>query len=294
MTDCLHNKIYCIAGPTASGKSAFALKLAKKLGGEIINADALQVYDVLQVLSARPTPADMQGIPHHLYGHVDPSVRYSTGHWLRDVDPLIIDILARGKTPILVGGTGLYYKALCEGLAQIPPPEPRAIEAAQSILDTDGIAALRAEAERLDPIACAKVLGNDPQRLLRITAVALGTAHPLSQWQKNTRTVLPKNVWKGIVLLPERARLYDKINDRFADMVRTGGLDEAKAMLALNLSSNLPAMKAIGLRELSQYLDGQLELEPAVELAMRETRRFAKRQFTWLRGQMKDWEQIAI
>ena len=289
--------IHCITGPTASGKSAFAVKLAKRLDGEIINADSMQVYAELQVLSARPTKAEMAGVPHHLFGHIDPSVRYSTGHWLREVDPLIIDILARGKTPILVGGTGLYFKALTEGLAQIPKLPDGAMAQAQRILDRDGIEALRNVAEQLDPQSAAKVLGNDPQRLLRIVSVAQGTGKTLSMWQQNTKPVLPagtgaSSVWKGMVIWPKRENLYDKINARFADMIREGGLVEAKRVLKLDLAPDLPAMKAIGLRELAAHLNGDLSLDEAIELAMRQTRRFAKRQYTWLRGQMPDWERI--
>lgn len=287
-------RILCIAGPTASGKSAHAVKLAKKHDGEIINADALQVYAELHVLSARPSVEEMCDIPHHMFGHIDPSVRYSTGKWLAEADPLIIEILARGKTPILVGGTGLYFKALTEGLAQIPDPEPESVRAAQTILDTHGIERLRAEAERLDPLATLKVLGHDPQRLLRIVSVALGTKNPLSVWQRNTHPVLPKGTWEGAALLPKRENLYDKINARFEDMVRNGGLEEARRIRALSLAPDLPAMKAIGLRELIAHLDDEMSLEEAIELAMRETRRFAKRQYTWLRGQMQGWEQIEV
>ena len=284
--------IHCIAGPTASGKSAFAVKLAKRLDGEIVNADALQVYSELQVLSARPTTAEMENIPHHLFGHISPSVRYSVGHWLREVDPLIIDILARGKTPILVGGTGLYFKALTEGLAQIPKLMPSAMQDAQAVLDTDGIDALRSLAEQLDPLATAKILGNDPQRLLRIVSVAKSTGKPLSMWQQDTHPVLPIRSWKGAIILPKRENLYNRINARFADMIREGGLAEAKHVLNLKLASDLPAMKAIGLRELSAHIKGEISLDEAIELAMRQTRRFAKRQYTWLRGQMPNWEHV--
>jgi tRNA dimethylallyltransferase len=284
--------IHCIAGPTASGKSAFAVKLAKRLDGEIINADALQVYSKLQVLSARPTEAEMENIPHHLFGHISPSTRYSTGHWLCEIDPLVIDILARGKTPIIVGGTGLYFKALTEGLAQIPKLPPSAMEQAQAVLDKGGVGALRRLAETLDPLSAAKVLGNDPQRLLRIASVAQGTGKPLSIWQKETHAILPADTWRGMVLLPKRENLYDKINARFADMIREGGLAEAKRIFELNLTPDLPAMKAIGLRELFAHIDGEISLDDAIDQAMRQTRRFAKRQYTWLRGQMPDWEQI--
>ena len=285
--------IHCIAGPTASGKSAFAVNLAQKCDGEVINADALQVYDKLHVLSARPSDTEMQAIPHHLFGHIDPSERYSTGKWLKEADALIIEILARGKTPILVGGTGLYFKALTEGLAQVPPMGEGARQESQSILDDEGIEVLRAKAEQLDPVATAKILGNDPQRLLRIVGVALGTDKSLSVWQQDTRPVLPRGTWRGTVLLPPREALYAKINARFEDMVLGGGLTEAKTIRALNLAPDLPAMKAIGLRELIAYLDGETTLERAIELAMRNTRRFAKRQHTWLRSQMQDWEIIS-
>jgi len=284
--------ILCIAGPTASGKSSWALNLAKKFDGEIINADALQVYSELQILSARPTEDEMNGIPHHLYGHISAAHRYSTGEWLREVDLLIIDILAKGKTPILVGGTGLYYKALTVGLAKIPTPSEAGSKNAQAILDGEGIGALRDKAEDVDPIATARVLGNDPQRLLRIVSVALGTEKPLSHWQSSTNPVLPSNTWHGAVLLPDRAELYQKIDERFADMVRGGGLDEAKRLHSLRLDPMLPSMKAIGVRELIAHLDGENDLDEAIDKAARETRRFAKRQYTWLRGQMPLWPKI--
>jgi len=282
----------CIAGPTASGKSAWALELAKKYDGEVINADALQVYSELQILSARPTKDEMGDIPHHLYGNVSASMRYSTGKWLRDVDKSIIDVLARGKTPILVGGTGLYFKALTQGLAQIPEPSETAVIRTQSILEDEGIKALRKKAEKLDPIATSRVLGDDPQRLLRIVNVATGTDKPLSEWQSSTKPLIPPGYWKGAVLLPAREQLYAKINARFGDMVREGGLDEARRVRDLNLEPSLPAMKAIGLRELISHLNGEISLDEAIETAARETRRFAKRQYTWLRGQMKDWEKV--
>ena len=286
--------VHCIAGPTASGKSTFAVKLAERLGGEIVNADALQVYSHLRVLSARPNEAEMVGIPHHLFGHIHPRTRYSVGHWLREVDGLIIDILARGKTPILVGGTGLYFKALTQGLAQIPPVSDEVVRQAQAVLDAQGVEALRVLAETLDPVATARVLGHDPQRLLRIVGVAQGTDKVLSVWQRDTHPLLPRGSWKGTVLLPPRRALYDRINSRFSDMIKNDGLAEAKVLRQLKLATDLPAMKAIGLRELHAYLDGEINLDAAIEQAMRQTRRFAKRQYTWLRGQMQDWEKLAI
>jgi tRNA dimethylallyltransferase len=271
----LMNQIACIAGPTASGKSAMAIKLAQAVGGEVINADALQVYSGLRILSARPSAAEEASVPHHLFGHIDPSVRYSVGHWLREVEPVIIDVLARGRVPIVIGGTGLYFKALTQGLAKVhAPSEARKQQAA---------------AERLDPIAFARILGNDPQRLLRLTEVALGTGKPLSAWQADTRPVVPPEFWQGIVLLPEREALYGRINARFDQMASNGGMEEAARIATLGLDPMLPAMKAIGLRELIAVNSGDMELEQGLERAKRETRRFAKRQYTWFRGQAKDW-----
>ncbi len=284
--------IICIAGPTASGKSAWALEIAKSVGGEIINADALQVYADLQILSARPKESEMDGIPHHLFGHVAGNVRYSTGQWLRDVQPVILDCLARNIVPILTGGTGLYFKALTEGIADIPRVSSGAMSTAQSVLAERGIEALRGEAERVDVIAAARVLGNDPQRLLRIVSVYNETGRALSDWQANTRPVIPKRFCRRAVLLPERQGLYERINARFGEMIDNGGLAEAETVYANGHDPSLPMMKAIGLQQFFPYFRGKVELLESVELAKRDTRRFAKRQFTWFRGQATDWTQI--
>ncbi len=284
--------VICIAGPTASGKSAYALDIARTLGGEIINADALQVYSDLQILSARPTQGEMGDIPHHLFGHVPGTVRYSTGQWLRDVEPLILDVLARGKTPVLVGGTGLYFRALLQGMADIPAVPPAISRASQAMLDTDGIQALRHEAERLDPIAAERVLGNDPQRLLRIVDVATGTDQPLSAWQAETHPVVPLRFARYCALTPPREALYARINTRYDAMLRGGGFEEAKAIFAKGLDETLPVMKAIGLRQLRSYFSGLTSLDEAIETAKRESRRFAKRQTTWFRNQPPQAERL--
>ena len=284
--------IICIAGPTASGKSAWALEIAKSVGGEIINADALQVYLDLQILSARPTLQEMDGIPHHLFGHVVGNVRYSTGQWLREVQPVILQCLARDVIPILVGGTGLYFKALIEGIAEVPPVSDESMSKAQAVLDENGIARLRAEAEKVDAIAAARVLGNDPQRLLRIVSVFYETDRALSSWQANTRLIIPKRFCRRAVLLPQRQGLYERINVRFGGMIENGGLAEAKAIFEKGYDHSLPMMKAIGLQQFFPYLRGEVDLDESIELAKRDTRRFAKRQFTWFRGQAADWDQI--
>lgn len=284
--------VICIAGPTASGKSAFALTVARALDGEIINADALQVYDDLQILSARPTSNEMDGVPHHMFGHVSGAVRYSTGQWLRDVEPHIFDILSRGKAPILVGGTGLYFRALLQGMADIPAIRPDVSEATAAELESNGISALRKEAERLDHLATARVLGDDPQRLQRIINVARSTGRRLSEWQAETHPIVPSRFAKFCVLTPPRETLYDRINSRYEDMLRGGGLEEAKGVFEKNYDESLPVMKAIGLRQLRSYFDGDETLDEAIDSAKRESRRFAKRQMTWFRNQPPKGEML--
>ena len=284
--------IICIAGPTASGKSAWAIEIAKKYGGEIINADAMQVYRDLQILSARPTPSEMQGIPHHLFGHVAGDVRYSTGQWVREVQPIILDCLARDVMPILAGGTGLYFKALIDGLAEVPHISERVRKNIQQILDEYGVAYLRSEAEHTDPIATARVLGNDPQRLTRILSVYEETGRTLTDWQSNTRPIIPEIFCRCGVLMPERAALYERINARFANMIDNGGLAEAKAVFAKGYDPTLPIMKAIGLQQLGPYIEGAATLKESIKMASRDTRRLAKRQFTWFRGQGKNWVKV--
>lgn len=280
--------VICIAGPTASGKSAWAIDLAKKHDGEVINADSMQVYADLQILSARPDAEEMAGVPHHMFGHIDGAVRYSTGQWCREVMTVIDDCRARGKTPILVGGTGLYFRALTVGLAPVPVPSEEGMAAANALLE-QGIDVLRAEAERLDPLAAARVLGDDPQRLLRIVSVAKGTGKALSTWQADTTPMIARDNWRGAILLPERAGLYERINARFDRMMESGGMDEIKRVAERKLSPDLPMMKAIGLPPFLRYLRGELSLEQALFEAKRDTRRFAKRQFTWFRGQSEGW-----
>jgi len=252
--------VICIAGPTASGKSAYAVDIARALDGEIINADALQVYSDLQILSARPTSEETAGLPHHLFGHVSGDVRYSTGKWLRDVEPLIFDLLSRGKAPVLVGGTGLYFRALLQGLADIPPIPEQVSNDTSERLARNGIASLRAEAEQ-------------------------ATGRPLSLWQSETHAIVPSRFARFCVLTPPREKLYARINARYDEMLRAGGMDEAKAIFAKRYDESLPVMKAIGLRQLQSHFRGEGSLEDVIEDAKRESRRFAKRQMTWFRNQ---------
>ncbi len=280
--------VISIAGPTASGKTRLALRVAKAVDGEIINADALQVYAGIPVLSAQPTEEERGGIPHHLFGTVQPDAPWSVGHWLRAVDPLIIDVLARGRTPILVGGTGLYFKALLQGLADIPPVPDDLADA----LDALPVEDLREQADALDPVASARVLGDDPQRLARIVGVALGTAKTLTEWRSDTRPVVPPRFVTRAVLMPDRAELYARINMRFDAMLDAGAMEEARAVAALDLPERAPMPKAIGLSHLVSHLRGELPLEEALRTAKRDSRRLAKRQMTWFRNQCGDWPML--
>ena len=284
--------IICIAGPTASGKSAWAIQIAKSFSGEIINTDALQVYSELNIISARPSKSEMISAPHHLFGHVDSNFRYSVGNWISEVESLIIDILARGKSPILTGGTGLYFRSLIEGIAKIPIIPSDIILETNKFQEQNGVEGLRNLAEKLDPKAASRVLGKDPHRLMRIINVYKATNKPISFWQENTKPVVPRIFCHCAVLLPERQKLYDAINNRFDLMMKKGLLNEAESIFTKNIDPSLPIMKAIGLREFFPYFSGDISLDEAVHLAKRNSRRFAKRQFTWFRGQLKNWNEI--
>ena len=277
---------------TASGKSAWAIQIAKSFSGEIINTDALQVYSELNIISARPSKSEMLSAPHHLFGHVDSNFRYSVGNWISEVENLIIDILARGKSPILTGGTGLYFRSLIEGIAKIPIIPSDIILETNKFQEQNGVEGLRNLAGKLDPKAASRVLGKDPHRLMRIINVYKATNKPISFWQENTKPVVPRIFCHCAVLLPERQKLYDAINNRFDLMMKKGLLNEAERIFTKNIDPSLPIMKAIGLREFFPYFSGDISLDEAVHLAKRNSRRFAKRQFTWFRGQLKNWYEI--
>ncbi|HEV7463588.1 MAG TPA: tRNA (adenosine(37)-N6)-dimethylallyltransferase MiaA [Methyloceanibacter sp.] len=284
-------KAVLIAGPTASGKSAAALSLASALRGTVINADSMQAYRGLAILTARPSDADMKLTPHRLYGIVPASQAYSVGSWLADVAAAIAEAQGQGRVPILVGGTGLYFKALLEGLAQVPdvPVEVRAYWREQSkALDAKG---LHAALAAIDPAMAGKLRPGDPQRIVRALEVIDATGVSLIEWQgATTAPVLgPEGVLK-LVIAPEREPLYARIDARFDSMIEAGAMDEMRALLALGLDDGLPAMRAHGVRELAAYLAGTSNLEEAIVKAKTESRRYAKRQMTWARRYMADWE----
>ena len=279
-----------IAGPTASGKSAIALAIAKLVNGCIINADSMQVYDTLQVLSARPSAADMAQASHHLYGYVAAGAPYSVGAWQKDALAAIAKAHAAGQVPILIGGTGLYFKSLLEGIAEIPET-PEAIRASvRRRLQDQGGPALHAALAKIDPELAARLQPQDGQRLARGMEVFEATGQKLSIWQQQ-KTVSPLDFEVAkICLMPERAWLYERCDRRFLSMAENGGLDEVRALLALGLASDTPVMKALGVPEMQAYLDGETPLDLAIRQAQQQTRRYAKRQMTWFRNQMITWE----
>ena len=284
-------KAILIAGPTASGKSGAGLELAARFGGTIINADSMQVYRELRLLTARPSEADEARVPHRLYGTVSAAQAYSVGRWLGDVGSAIAEAQWKGRLPILVGGTGLYFKALTEGLAPVPdiPAEIRSYWRERS--DELGRDALLAELAARDPAMAARLGPADPQRIVRALEVIDATGMSLAEWQGgNAAPLLATDDVLKFVIAPEREPLYASIATRFDRMIERGALDEVRALLALKLDPGLPAMRAHGVRELAAYLSGALSREEAVAKAKTESRRYAKRQMTWLRRFMADWD----
>lgn len=281
LPDIPDNKPVLIAGPTASGKSELALQIAERLGGVIVNADASQVYECWRVISARPSVEDETRAPHLLYGHIAYDQIYSTGHWLREVTPL----LTNGPRPIIVGGTGLYFTALTEGMADIPatPPDVRA-EADQMSLQTLMDEVDRRTLQGLDT--------NNRARVQRAWEVQRATGRPLIDWQADTPppVLAPENA-VPIVFDVDKDWLQDRINRRFDHMLTLGALDEVATMRD-RYDPALPACKAIGVPELMAYLQGQMTLNQARERATISTRQFAKRQRTWFRARMKNWARV--
>jgi len=282
-----------IAGPTASGKSALALHLAKKTGGFIVNTDSMQVYDVLDLLSARPQPDELRQAEHYLYGHVAPSVSYSTGKWFADVEALLSRRDLKGRTPIFVGGTGLYFRALLGGLSQMPEVPVDVRDHWRNKMSEEGAEALHMMLTERDPEIAAKLRPTDSQRIVRAIEVFEGTGKSLLHWQKNTGTALVDDARaRKIILLPDRQWLGERIAQRFNLMWDHGALEEVRAIMALDLDPALPALKAIGVREISAFFAGEMTREEAIELSVIATRQYAKRQSTWFRNQLDDsWQR---
>lgn len=275
-----------IAGPTASGKSELALEISARKGGTIVNADALQVFANWRILTARPSSEDEESAPHRLYGHVPGDAAYSVGTWLREIEPLL-----RGERPIVVGGTGLYFSALTEGLAEIPPVPPEIRARADAKIEADGLDALLAD---LDADTLARIDRRNPARVRRAWEVRQATGRGLASFQDDTPApALPLERAETALLVTGRDRLSERIERRFDAMLAQGALEEAERNLEA-WNPSLPSAKAIGARELVSHLRGEISLEDARMQALTATRRHAKRQRTWFRARMRGWNCLAV
>ena len=286
-------KTVLIAGPTASGKSALALAVAERFGGTVVNADSMQVYRDLRIITARPTEDEERRAPHLLYGHVDAAVNYSTGQWLRDVTAAMSDVRAQGRLPILIGGTGLYFTALTKGMAAVPPTPAVIRNEVRGRLAADGVGILYAELLRLDPETAHRLMPNDRSRIPRALEVFKSTGRSLSDWH---REGLPSPIDTvsavKVFLKTERSALVERIGTRFGAMMESGAIDEVRALAARQLDPLLPAMKAHGVPWLIRHLNGEISAQDAAAGAVMDTRRYAKRQLTWFRNQLSDWTWV--
>ncbi len=278
-----------IAGSTASGKSALALALAKQVNGRIINADSLQVYDTLRQLTARPSLEEEAQAPHALYGHVAAGAPYNVGIWQEQALAQIQQAQAAGQVPIVVGGTGLYFKSLTEGLVDLPEIPPRVREHWRQRLEAIGVAGLYAELQQSDAPLAERLQPTDKQRILRGLEVREATGTRLSDWQR-IKPQAPLSQAHKILLLPDRDWLYARCNLRFEQMMQGEALAEVEALAALELTAEATIQKALGVSEIMGFLNGSLTREQAIEQAQQATRRYAKRQMTWFRNQMVGWE----
>jgi len=284
-----HN-ILLISGPTASGKSQLALEIARKqFPSVIINADSMQVYADLHILTARPSQDEIDQVPHKLYGFVDGARSFSVGQWLDTARDALNQAQLEQKNVIFVGGTGLYFRALGGGLAEMPEIPHPIRNFWREKLENEGAASLYRELTVRDPLMAQKLRPTDGQRLIRALEILEATGKSLGGWQaQKSPPLIDLAQAKKILIIPDRQTLYERINHRFERMLELGALDEVQALLARGLGLHLPVMKAIGVRELAAFLRGEIGRDEALQLASRETRRYAKRQISWFRNQMKD------
>lgn len=283
-----------IAGPTASGKSALALEMAEKRGGVIVNTDSMQVYSVLELLTARPSAEELSRVPHFLYGHVHPGQPYSTGAWLADVKKVIADPDVKGRQLVFVGGTGLYFRALLGGLSDMPDVPETVRQRWRYRLGEEGASNLHRVLRTTDPEAAMVIKPADGQRIVRALEVFEVSGRSILHWQSNRGTPLvDPDTAERIIIEPERERLTGAISRRFDTMLQSGALEEVRQLLALDLDPDLPAMKAIGVRELREAVEGRMSSEEAAARAKTATRQYAKRQATWFRNQCgPEWKRL--
>lgn len=286
--------ITLIAGPTASGKSRLALETAQATGAVILNADSQQLYADLNVLSARPSAEDEAQAEHRLYGVADAADAWSVGRWTRAVMTELTTLEAEGRPALMVGGTGLYFLSLTRGLADIPQVMPEVRGRLESAYDAEGEAAFRRRLAEVDPDAESAIEAGDRQRLVRALSVHAQTGRSLSAFKADTRPLIPPDRWTGMIVEPPRDRLYAACDRRVDVMIGTGALDEVRALLARRLDPALPALKAVGVRELGAHLARETTLDDAVTAMKQATRNYAKRQLTWFRNQTPDWPRVAV
>ena len=281
-----------IAGPTASGKSALAIRLAQRLGGTVVNADSMQVYRDLRVITARPNAAEEAAVPHRMFGTVDAAINYSVARWQADMAALLGELRAQGQVPIITGGTGLYFRALTEGLSDIPkvPDEVRA--AVRAAAEGQAPEALHAALAACDPDTAARLRPSDPQRIVRALEVFRATGVPLARFQEKRDGALLTDHYAAFFLAPDRDILRARIDARFDGMIASGAIDEVNALMQRGLDPALPAMRAHGVPWIIRALRGDISLAEAIEGGKADTRRYAKRQHTWFRHQAPGFKWI--
>ena len=288
----LKSKIILISGPTASGKSNFAISLAKKINGEIINADSMQVYKELRILTARPKQKDYQKIRHHLYGFLNVTKNFSTGEWLKLCQKKIKEIQSRNKIPILVGGTGLYFKALTDGLVKIPNIPLKVRNKIRNLQKKLGQKKFYSKLLKLDPYIKGKIIETDAQRSIRAYEVKYHTEKSLYDWFKNTKPKFQDDIFFKIYIDYPRPKLIERIASRSEQMLKDGAINEVKRFLKLKIKKDNSSNKVIGIAEIKEYLENKLDLKEVHEKISIKTRQYAKRQSTWARGQMSSWNKI--
>jgi tRNA dimethylallyltransferase len=289
------SKAVLIAGPTASGKSALALELARKTGGVIINADSMQVYRDLRILTARPTPDEEARAPHRLYGHVDAAVNFSAGSWVADAAKVLAEVRAQNRLPIFVGGSGLYFKALTRGLSAVPSIPAAIREGVRARLERNGVEALHAELAQRDPASADRLKPRDRTRIARALEVVEATGRSLTDWHRDgLPPLLPPGQFSALFLAPDRDELYARIDARYDAMLAAGALEEVAALAARHLDPLLPAMKAHGVPALIRHIRGEITLEEAAAIGRADTRHYAKRQFTWFRHQLPEFQWVKL
>jgi tRNA dimethylallyltransferase len=283
-------EVILIAGPTASGKSALALALAEKLRGVVVNADSMQVYRDLRIITARPTLKDEQRAPHRLYGRVDAAENYSVGRWRTDVVATLETTKRYGRAAIVVGGTGLYFNVLIRGLAAVPAIPPEIRDTVRARLSSDGVSAIHNELKERDPAAAARLMPGDRARIARALEVVMATGRSILDWhEEGNAAALDAARAAKIFLMPDRDELLRRVDARFDAMMAAGAMDEVQALAARNLDPELPAMKAHGVPWLVRHLRGETGVDEAIEGAKRDTRQYTKRQVTWFRNQLPEF-----